>query len=90
MRAMLRSIAVAGFFATGFLPAAAVPASEAAAVREVTQEYRNAWLANDPARVMATLTPDAILLPSGMAPIDGAAAIRQFPGKIGVHRCVMP
>ena len=49
-----------------------------AAVLKVTHEYRDGWLANDPARVMATLTPDAVLLPSGMAPIQGTAAIKAF------------
>ncbi len=78
MRVMLKAFAVTGCLATSLFAAGAVPASDAAAVRAVTQEYRSAWVANDPARVMATLTPDAVLLPSGLAPIEGAAAIRQF------------
>jgi ketosteroid isomerase-like protein len=49
------------------------PAAEAA-----TRAYRDAWLSNDPVAVMATLTPDAVLLPSGMEPIAGEAAIRAF------------
>jgi uncharacterized protein (TIGR02246 family) len=49
-----------------------------AAVLGVTQEYRDAWLANDPARVIATLTPDAVLLPSGLSPIQGTTAINAF------------
>lgn len=53
-------------------------AADREAVLRVTQEYRDAWLANDPARVMATLADTAVLLPSGMAPIDGEAAIRRF------------
>jgi len=44
----------------------------------VTQAYRDAWLANDSERVMATLTRDAVLLPSGLEPIAGEAAIRKF------------
>jgi uncharacterized protein (TIGR02246 family) len=55
-----------------------VARADETAARAVTREYRNAWLANDPARVMATLTADAVLLPSGMKPIAGEAAIRRF------------
>jgi ketosteroid isomerase-like protein len=47
-------------------------------VRAVTLAYRDAWLANDSVAVMATLTDDAILLPSGMIPIVGSAAIKAF------------
>jgi len=60
------------------LTAADLPSPDATAVRAVTQEYRDAWVANDDARVMATLTPTAILLPSGLPPIEGQAAIRRF------------
>ena len=52
--------------------------SDRRAVLQVTQEYRDAWLANDPGRVMATLTSDAVLLPSNMTPIQGRAAIKAF------------
>jgi uncharacterized protein (TIGR02246 family) len=52
--------------------------ADAAAARRVTQEYVDAWLANDPARVMATLTPDAVILPSGLAAIAGERNIRSF------------
>ena len=65
-------------FSSTRLTAADLPPADAAAVRAVTQEYRDAWLANDAARVMATLTPGAILLPSGLSPIEGQAAIRRF------------
>lgn len=43
-----------------------------------TRAYRDAWLSNNADRVMATLAPDAIIYPSGLAPISGAAAIRAF------------
>lgn len=49
-----------------------------AAVEFATHEYARAWLANDQQRVMATLLPDAVLLPSGLSPISGAAAITRF------------
>jgi uncharacterized protein (TIGR02246 family) len=48
------------------------------AASAATLAYRDAWLSNAPEKVMATLTPDAVLLPSGMEPIAGAAAIRAF------------
>ena len=59
------------------VPPTGTSATDAAA-REVTMRYRDAWLANDAARVMATLTPDAVLLPSGLAPIAGTEAIKRF------------
>jgi uncharacterized protein (TIGR02246 family) len=48
------------------------------AVARATQAYADAWLSNDSARVMATLTPDAVLLPSGMEAVSGGTAIRRF------------
>ncbi len=59
-------------------PGAALRPGDAAAIRAATMAYRDAWLANDPDRVMATLTSDATLLPSGLAPIHGVVAIRAF------------
>ena|SRR5581483_1502988 len=56
----------------------ALPAADAAAIRAATLAYRDAWLANDAERVMATLTADAVLLPSGLPPIQGPTAIRAF------------
>ena len=49
-----------------------------AAAEAATQRYREAWLSNDPRRIMATLTPDAALYPSTLPPIVGGDAIRQF------------
>ena len=49
-----------------------------AAAEAAMRAYRDAWLANDADKVLATLTPDAIIYPSTLAPISGAAAIRQF------------
>jgi uncharacterized protein (TIGR02246 family) len=64
--------------AGGEAHAAALTAQDAQDVRAACQAYRDAWVANDAAAVMATLTDDAVLLPSGMAPIVGSAAIRAF------------
>ncbi|HWW87720.1 MAG TPA: nuclear transport factor 2 family protein [Vicinamibacterales bacterium] len=49
-----------------------------AAVVAATLRYRDAWLANNPSMVMATLTRDAVLLPSSLQPIVGEKAIRAF------------
>ncbi len=40
--------------------------------------YGAAWLANDRAAVLATLTEDVVLMPSGLAPIEGLAAAQAF------------
>jgi uncharacterized protein (TIGR02246 family) len=45
---------------------------------KATIRYRDAWRANDAALVMATLTRDAVLLPSSLEPIVGEKAIRDF------------
>lgn len=52
--------------------------ADRAAAEAATQAYREAWLANDPQRIMATLTPDAVLYPSMLSPIAGSDAIRKF------------
>jgi uncharacterized protein (TIGR02246 family) len=52
--------------------------ADRAAAESAFRGYRDAWLANDADRVMATLMPDAIIYPSTLPPISGAAAIRQF------------
>lgn len=48
------------------------------AVRALEERYRTAWLANDSAAVMATLSSDAVLMPGGEEPVTGDAAIRAF------------
>lgn len=60
------------------VPVIASPSDDRAAVIAVTREYRNAWLANDAERVMRTLPKKAVLLSSGMDPIEGEDAIRRF------------
>ncbi len=47
-------------------------------IKAADEAYATAWLTNDPARVMATLTEDAVLIPSGIPAIKGAAGIREF------------
>lgn len=48
------------------------------AVRAVADAYVDGWLQNDADAVMATLAPDAVLLPQGSAPVQGTEAIRAF------------
>lgn len=73
-------VGVFGVFVSlaGSAVATGLSAADTAALRAITQEYRDAWLANDPERVMATLTSGAVLLPSGLPPIAGHASIRRF------------
>lgn len=52
--------------------------ADVAAVREADQAYATAWLANDPESLMATLTEDAVLVPSGIPAVEGVEAIREF------------
>lgn len=52
--------------------------ADEAAVRALEEAYRTAWLANDSAAVMATLAPDAVLMPAGVQPLVGDSAIRRY------------
>ena len=51
---------------------------EIEAIKAASHVYGTAWLSNDPEAVMATLTNDAVIVPSGMSPIQGEEAIRAF------------
>lgn len=53
------------------------PADEAK-VRAANAAYVEAWRQNDPAAVLATVWPDAVLIPQGSAPVVGREAIRKF------------
>jgi uncharacterized protein (TIGR02246 family) len=82
---VLLVLAAASGLAPGASPQAApappvVPQTygDRAAVEFATREYVDAWKANDQTRVMATLLPDAVLMPSGLAPISGTRAITRF------------
>jgi hypothetical protein len=55
---------VAIILSAGQAPALKLTPADRAAAEAATQRYREAWLANDPRRIMATLTPDAVLYPS--------------------------
>lgn len=52
--------------------------AETDAIKAASNAYGTAWLSNDADQVMATLTDDAVIVPSGMSPIQGQADIRSF------------
>ena len=47
-------------------------------VRALEEAYRMGWLANDSGAVMATLAPDAVLMPAGVQPLIGESNIRPY------------
>lgn len=53
-------------------------AEDSTAVAAADRAYAEAWLTNEADAVMATLGPDPVIVPSGMAAIAGAEAIRDF------------
>src|SRR5262245_26109601 len=60
-------------------PCGELSGQDVAAIRAVIEAYRAAWVAGDQGGVLATLTPDAVLLPAhGAAPIVGTAAITRY------------
>lgn len=52
--------------------------AEQQAVRAVDDAYVEAWVANEPEKVMSTLAEDAAIVPDGMGPIRGDSAIRAY------------
>lgn len=70
--AVLTSLVHAQVQATG------LSAGDAARIKAVNEAYGSAWLANDSAAVMQTLTPDAVLIPPGAHAIQGSHAIKKF------------
>lgn len=60
-------------------PSPAPSAADQAAIRQVLESYRTAWLANDREGVLRLFTPDAVLMPHhGVAPVVGRDAARAF------------
>lgn len=54
-------------------------ANNLAAIQQAHFAYRDGWRANDSAAVMASLTPDAVLIPHhGHPEVAGAGAIQEF------------
>ncbi|HET6349095.1 MAG TPA: nuclear transport factor 2 family protein [Candidatus Krumholzibacteria bacterium] len=63
---------------TACATAAALTHQDETAINAATQAYSNAWLTNQADAVLATLTPGAVLMPSGMEAVVGADNIRNF------------
>ena len=75
-------VAVLGLSVLGFRPVEVVPSqlppADDVKVRAVEAAYATAWVKNDPAAILATLWPDAVLIPPGHAPVRGVDEIRRF------------
>jgi ketosteroid isomerase-like protein len=56
----------------------ALSPQDRAALHRLDSAYVQAWLRDDTAAVMATLSPDAVLMPAGVGPLQGDSAIRRF------------
>lgn len=56
----------------------ALSEADLAEVRAADGAYAAAWLANSPEQVMATLTADGVIVPSGNPAYQGPEAIREF------------
>jgi uncharacterized protein (TIGR02246 family) len=57
---------------------APLSSGDIAAIRELSEAYTGAWLADDSASVLATFTDDAVLMPHHGAPVvEGLDAIRR-------------
>jgi uncharacterized protein (TIGR02246 family) len=57
---------------------AGLSSADRAAIQALDSAYVNAWLRDDTAAVLATLAPDAVLMPAGVGPLEGHEAIRRF------------
>jgi ketosteroid isomerase-like protein len=47
-------------------------------ITQVINDYREAWLINDSAKILNLFADTATLIPSGLQPITGKASIREF------------
>ena len=77
MTAMLRALVLCVTVAALVLPLTAAPA-DWQALRMLEKAYVDGWVANDQEKVMATIHPDAVIIPSGMSAIRGAEKIAEF------------
>jgi uncharacterized protein (TIGR02246 family) len=68
----------AGFRRDSPAPSDRLSPEDEVKVRAVDAAYAGAWLKNEPAAVLATLWPDAVLVPPGRAPVVGVEEIRKF------------
>ena len=81
MTLFFRAVAAAALLALSRAGAAGTDALDPAdekKVRAVNDAYVSAWRKNDPAAVLATFWPDAVIVPQGRGAIRGDDAIRRF------------
>ncbi len=64
--------------ASGCSGTATLSDADRIAIRQLDSAYVAAWLNDDTAAVLATLAPDAVLMPAGQHPLTDVEAIRQF------------
>ena len=64
--------------ATPWIVAAGLPSADEKQIRQVIADYRDAWLADDRAKVLGLLAEDATIVPSERGPIRGLKAITEF------------
>lgn len=79
---------VPGLLALAFVGCAtlqpqALSAADMQAMRAAAAAYADAWLSNDPERVMAVFVPEPVLSPSGLPFVEGQAAAREFWWPVG-------
>jgi ketosteroid isomerase-like protein len=55
-----------------------LPAQEVRKIRAINEAYVQSWLKDDRQGVLNTFTPDAVIIPSGNAPIVGFEAMKRF------------
>jgi uncharacterized protein (TIGR02246 family) len=59
-------------------PGTGLSDADRAAIHRLDSTYVSAWLRDDTTAVLATLAPDAVLMPSGQRPLTDLEAIRGF------------
>ena len=58
--------------------AAGLPVTDEMQIRQVMTDYRDAWLADDHAKVLGLLAADATIVPAERGPLHGLKAITAF------------
>jgi len=53
-------------------------ASDIEQIREINKNYTEGWIENDSAKVLGLYTNSAIIIPSGLLPLNGKKAITEF------------
>ena len=77
IRAFARAVVLAGT-SLGCANRGGLSDADRTAIHQLDSSYVQAWLRDDTAAVLATLAPDAVLMPAGQRPLTGADAIRAF------------